>query len=116
MSDSEHCVICWAVIPEGRQFCPACERSVIKNANREGCGSAGNAPQSGGHEQGRNRPGIVRLLHGLALRIRLRRRGLHARVDQVNTIIVPAVNAINLIADVRNSLKAEEEKEQRKEE
>lgn len=42
--------------------------------------------------------------------------GLNARVDQVNTIIVPAVNAINLIVDVRNSLKAEEEKEQRKEE
>lgn len=42
--------------------------------------------------------------------------GLNARVDQANTIVIPAINAINLIADVRNSLKAEEEKEQRKEE
>ena len=42
--------------------------------------------------------------------------GLNARVDQVNTIVVPAVNAINLITDVRNSLKMTEEKEQRKEE
>ena len=42
--------------------------------------------------------------------------GLNARVDQANTIVIPAINAMNLIADVRNSLKAEEEKEQRKEE
>lgn len=42
--------------------------------------------------------------------------GLNARVDQANTIVIPAINAINLIADVRNSLKAEEEKEKRKEE
>lgn len=42
--------------------------------------------------------------------------GLNARVDQANTIVIPAINAMNLIADVRNSLKAEEEKEPRKEE
>ena len=36
--------------------------------------------------------------------------GLNARVDQVNTIVIPAVNAINLINDVCNSLKVEEEK------
>lgn len=40
--------------------------------------------------------------------------GLNARVDQVNTIVIPAVNAMNIITEVRNSLMAEENK--RKEE
>lgn len=40
--------------------------------------------------------------------------GLNARVDQVNTIVIPAVNAMNIITEVRNSLIAEENK--RKEE
>ena len=36
--------------------------------------------------------------------------GLNARVDQVNTIVVPAVNVMNILNDVRNSLKTEEDK------
>lgn len=36
--------------------------------------------------------------------------GLNARVDQVNTIVIPAVNAMNIITEVRNSLIAEEKK------
>lgn len=36
--------------------------------------------------------------------------GLNARVDQVNTIIIPAVNAMNMLTDVRDSLIAEENK------
>lgn len=39
--------------------------------------------------------------------------GLNARVDQANTIVIPAINAMNLIVEVRNSLLKEE---QRKEE
>ena len=29
MTDTEHCVFCNDVIPEGRQVCPACEEKVI---------------------------------------------------------------------------------------
>ena len=36
--------------------------------------------------------------------------GLNARVDQVNTIVVPAVNVMNILNDVRDSLKTEEER------
>ena len=36
--------------------------------------------------------------------------GLNARVDQVNTIVVPAVNVMNILTEVRNSLKMEEDK------
>lgn len=40
--------------------------------------------------------------------------GLNARVDQVNTIVIPAVNAMNTLTEVRDSLIAEGNK--RKEE
>ena len=26
-----HCVICWAVIPEGRLVCPVCERHALQD-------------------------------------------------------------------------------------
>lgn len=27
----EHCLICYAVIPEGRQVCPMCEEKIYNN-------------------------------------------------------------------------------------
>ena len=31
----EHCVICWAVIPEGRMVCPICYASIMKDSESE---------------------------------------------------------------------------------
>ena len=28
-----HCLLCWEIIPEGRQVCPACYRAQIERAN-----------------------------------------------------------------------------------
>ena len=82
MANENRCVICWAVIPEGRMVCPSCWKKVMKDVPCEGREDAGSAPESGGQEQGRNRPGIVRLLHRLALCIRRRGRGMHAGMAQ----------------------------------
>ena len=40
MGNENHCVICWAVIPEGRQYCPSCWKQVMNDVQREGAGSA----------------------------------------------------------------------------
>lgn len=29
-----HCVICWAIIPEGRLVCPNCEKSVMEQCRK----------------------------------------------------------------------------------
>lgn len=29
--EDNHCVICWAVIPEGRLVCPTCERRILQD-------------------------------------------------------------------------------------
>lgn len=34
----EHCVMCGAVIPEGRQVCMECERRVMQDTKAEGKG------------------------------------------------------------------------------
>ena len=33
--DDNHCLICWAIIPEGRMVCPACEGKILRPTGPE---------------------------------------------------------------------------------
>ncbi len=64
------CVICWAVIPEGRQYCPRCWERIMKHEYGDRSGVAAELPESGTEKQAGNRSAIGRVLSWLALRFR----------------------------------------------
>ena len=72
-----HCVICYKVIPEGRMVCPECERAVMRDVRREGCGEFAETLQSGREKQCRHDTALGRAMSWLAIRLGVARRKMH---------------------------------------